>query len=50
VIVRAIQRTRQAIETFEEKARTHLDEVRERQEETNRLLREHLADEESETQ
>jgi hypothetical protein len=49
VIVRAVQRARRAREAFEEEARSLLDEIRERQEETNRLLRDHLADEESDT-
>jgi len=49
VILRAVQRARRAREAFEEEVRSLLDEIRERQEETNRLLREHLADDKSDT-
>ena len=49
VIVRAVRRARRARETFEEEARSLLGELHERQEETNRLLHEHLADDKSDT-
>jgi hypothetical protein len=42
-----MQRTRRTIEAFEEEIRTTLGDIRESQKETNRLLWQHLAHEES---